>query len=98
MVTDSNTRVPWKGAVKFNIVCYLRWFTLKPTRTLEYVPIPPLRGDEFHTMTVLPYLMEYHYGDDSAATENHTEYITEHELNGKIEYFVVYLLLLSIML
>ncbi|PNF32712.1 Serine/threonine-protein kinase STK11 [Cryptotermes secundus] len=57
------------------------WFTLKPTRTLEYVPVPPLRGDEFHTMTVLPYLMEYHYGDDSATTENHTEYITEHELN-----------------
>ncbi|KAJ4439636.1 serine/threonine-protein kinase STK11 [Periplaneta americana] len=57
------------------------WCTRKPTRTLEYVPIPPLRGDEFHTMTVLPYLMEYHYGDDSANAENHTEYITEHELN-----------------
>jgi hypothetical protein len=41
-------------------------------------------------MTVLPYLMEYHYGDDSATTENHTEYITEHELNGKIEYFAVF--------
>lgn len=57
------------------------WFTRKPPRTLEYVPVPPLRGDEFHTMTVLPYLMEYHYGDDSVTTENHTEYITEHEIN-----------------
>jgi hypothetical protein len=73
-----------KDTVKFNIGFYLSWVTRKPTRTLEYVPVPPLCGDEFHTMTVLPYLMEFHYGDDSATTENHTEYITEHELNGKI--------------
>jgi len=75
------------GPIKFNMVFYLSWFTRKPPRTLEYVPIPPLRGDEFHSMTVLPYLMEYHYGDDSATTENHAEYITEHEINGKIECF-----------
>lgn len=72
-----------EGVVKFNIVFYLSWFTRKPTRTLEYVPVPPLHGDEFNTMTVLPYLMEYHYGDDSATTDNHREYITEHELNGE---------------
>ncbi|PSN51071.1 Serine/threonine-protein kinase STK11 [Blattella germanica] len=61
------------------------WFNRKPARTLEYVPIPPLRGDEFHTMTVLPYLMEYHYGDETGGTENHSEYITERELNGNLK-------------
>nr|CAD7262017.1 unnamed protein product [Timema shepardi] len=52
------------------------WFNLKPPESLDFVPVPPLRGDEFHTMTVLPYLMEFHYRDDP----NSTEYITEHQL------------------
>ena len=54
------------------------WTTSRPQKTLECVPIPPLRGDEWHTMTVLPYLMESHYGNDSNST-----YYTERELNGK---------------
>lgn len=54
------------------------WFIRKPPRTLEEVPVPPLRGDEHHSMTVLPYLMYYHYGDDSPHS---TQYITERQLN-----------------
>uniref|UniRef100_A0A1B6EF04 Serine/threonine-protein kinase STK11 n=1 Tax=Clastoptera arizonana TaxID=38151 RepID=A0A1B6EF04_9HEMI len=54
------------------------WFMRKPQRTLEEVPIPPLRGDEHHSMTVLPYLVNYHYGDD---TTHSTEYISERQLN-----------------
>lgn len=55
-----------------------RWCTRKPGRTEEEVPIPSLRGDEWHCMTVLPYLNDHYYGDDS----DHERYITEHELNG----------------
>ena len=54
------------------------WTMCIPPKTLERVPIPPLRGDEWHTMTVLPYLMEHHYGAD-----NNPTYYTERELNGK---------------
>ncbi|GLH06674.1 hypothetical protein R5R35_011899 [Gryllus longicercus] len=57
------------------------WFGRKPARTLEFVPVPPLREDEFHSMTVLPYLMEYHYGEDPTASDNQSQYITEHQLN-----------------
>nr|CAD7445054.1 unnamed protein product [Timema bartmani] len=57
------------------------WFNRKPPESLDFVPVPPLRGDEFHTMTVLPYLMELHYGDDP----NSTEYITEHQLQEERE-------------
>lgn len=53
----------------------------KPPRTLEEVPIPPLRGDEHHSMTVLPYLVYYHYGEDGSHS---SEYITERQLNGNI--------------
>ncbi|XP_015601385.1 serine/threonine-protein kinase STK11 isoform X2 [Cephus cinctus] len=52
------------------------WTICRPPKTLEEVPIPPLRGDEWHTMTVLPYLMEHHYGVDNDPT-----YYTEHQLN-----------------
>ncbi|XP_014211652.1 serine/threonine-protein kinase STK11 [Copidosoma floridanum] len=52
------------------------WTLCVPSKTLESVPIPPLRGDELHTMTVLPYLMEHHYG-----AENNPTYYTERELN-----------------
>ncbi|XP_012255968.1 serine/threonine-protein kinase STK11 isoform X1 [Athalia rosae] len=52
------------------------WTLWRPPKTLEEVPVPPLRGDEWHTMTVLPYLMEHHYGVESNPT-----YYTEHELN-----------------
>lgn len=52
------------------------WIISRPTKTLEEVPIPPLRGDEWHTMTALPYLMEHHY-----ETDNNSTYFTEHQLN-----------------
>ncbi|XP_043463411.1 serine/threonine-protein kinase STK11 [Leptopilina heterotoma] len=52
------------------------WIISRPQKTLEEVPIPPLRGDEWHTMTALPYLMEHHYG-----TDNNSTYFTEHQLN-----------------
>lgn len=52
------------------------WTICRPPRTLEEVPIPPIRGDEWHTMTVLPYLMEHHYGVD-----NYPTYYTERQLN-----------------
>lgn len=53
------------------------WVIKKHTkREAERVPIPPLRGDVYHTMTVLPYLMESHYGDPAASSQ----YITERQL------------------
>lgn len=55
------------------------WTIARTLRNYEEVPIPPLRGDEWHTMTVLPYLMEHHYGVDNDPT-----YYTEHELNGRV--------------
>lgn len=33
-------------------------------------------------MTVLPYLFDYHYGEDY--DNNHIEYYTEHQLNGML--------------
>lgn len=61
------------------------WFVRKPPRTLDQVPIPPLRGDEQHSMTVLPYLMLDNYGEDSS---NSIEYYTERQLNGNICFFL----------
>ncbi|XP_001605282.1 serine/threonine-protein kinase STK11 [Nasonia vitripennis] len=52
------------------------WTMCRPPNTMERVPIPPLRGDEWHTMTVLPYLMDQIYGAD-----NNPTYYTERELN-----------------
>ncbi|KAK2580399.1 hypothetical protein KPH14_006150 [Odynerus spinipes] len=52
------------------------WTMCRHPRTEDEVPLPPLRGSKCHSMTVLPYLMEYHYGVD----ENPT-YYTEHQLN-----------------
>ncbi|XP_023314910.1 serine/threonine-protein kinase STK11-like isoform X2 [Trichogramma pretiosum] len=54
------------------------WTLTCPQKTSEFVPIPPLRGDEWHTMTVLPYLLDHHYG-----TKNDQIYYTERELNEK---------------
>lgn len=59
---------------------FLSWFLRKPGRTLEEVPMPPLRGDELHRMTVLPYLIDYFYGDDDS--QYSSQYFTERELNG----------------
>ncbi|XP_076392990.1 lkb1/serine/threonine kinase 11 isoform X4 [Megachile rotundata] len=52
------------------------WTICRHPRTQEEVPIPPLKGHKWHSMTVLPYLMEYHYGGDDNPT-----YYTEHQLN-----------------
>lgn len=59
------------------------WFTRKPPRDAVEVPIPPLKGDEFHCMTVLPYLVD-HYFDDSSDDGNNVQFYTERELNGMI--------------
>ncbi|KAL0277881.1 UNVERIFIED_CONTAM: hypothetical protein PYX00_005004 [Menopon gallinae] len=40
------------------------WVLGKPPRTIEFVSMPPLRGDERHSMTTLQYLMELHYSDE----------------------------------
>lgn len=53
------------------------WTICRHPRTESEVPLPPLRGSKCHSMTVLPYLMEYHYGVDDNPT-----YYTEHQLNG----------------
>ncbi|XP_071444289.1 serine/threonine-protein kinase stk11 isoform X1 [Hetaerina americana] len=45
------------------------WFTRKPPRSLEWVPVPPLRGDEVNPMTVLPYLHQFHYRDEVSLLE-----------------------------
>ncbi|XP_068899569.1 serine/threonine-protein kinase STK11 isoform X2 [Tenebrio molitor] len=55
------------------------WFSRRPPQNATPVPIPPLRNDEFHCMTVLPYLFD-HYYDTSDAANNH-QYFTERELN-----------------
>lgn len=58
------------------------WTICRHPKTQEEVPIPPLKGHKWHSMTVLPYLMEYHYGSD-----DNPMYYTEHQLNGM---FVLY--------
>ncbi|XP_068899568.1 serine/threonine-protein kinase STK11 isoform X1 [Tenebrio molitor] len=58
------------------------WFSRRPPQNATPVPIPPLRNDEFHCMTVLPYLFD-HYYDTSDAANNH-QYFTERELNEEI--------------
>lgn len=50
----------------------------KPGVFEDRIVIPPLRDDPLHSMTVLPYLMDYHYGEDT----NSNQYISERELNG----------------
>ncbi|XP_043283988.1 serine/threonine-protein kinase STK11 [Venturia canescens] len=52
------------------------WTICWPPRDTEEVAIPPLKGQKWHTMTVLPYLMDYLYGVDSDPM-----YYTEHQLN-----------------
>lgn len=53
----------------------------KPLIEGNRVPVPPLRGDHLHTTTVLPYLMEYHYGEHYASSQG--QFVTERQLNGK---------------
>lgn len=46
------------------IVSLVSWVIGKPPKSLEFVPIPPLKGDERHSMTTLQYLMELNYSDE----------------------------------
>lgn len=62
---------------KLFISTYYRWFIIRPMKLENAVPVPALRGDELHTMTVLPYLIAYHYGSDESP-----QFVTAHEMNG----------------
>ncbi|XP_073972405.1 lkb1/serine/threonine kinase 11 [Rhodnius prolixus] len=55
------------------------WMLRKPLIEGNRVPVPPLRGDHLHTTTVLPYLMEYHYGEHYASSQG--QFVTERQLN-----------------
>ncbi|KAF4520351.1 hypothetical protein B566_EDAN009874 [Ephemera danica] len=58
------------------------WFSRKPPHTMGEVPVPPLaEGDEVHSMTTLPYLHNYHYGEENGDVE--PNYVTERELNER---------------
>lgn len=63
-----------------------RWFTRKPPRDAPEVPVPPLKDDEWHCMTVLPYLVD-HYYDDSTEDTSNVQFYTEHQLNGMSSTF-----------
>ncbi|KAH0944478.1 hypothetical protein HN011_008418 [Eciton burchellii] len=54
-----------------------RWTVRKHPKTQKEVPIPPLKSNGCHSMTVLPYLMEYH----QEGVDDNPVYYTEHQLN-----------------
>ncbi|XP_019870588.1 serine/threonine-protein kinase STK11 isoform X2 [Aethina tumida] len=55
------------------------WFNKKPPKTGQMVPIPPLKGDEWHNMTTIPYLMDHYY--DLSENVEDEKFYTEHQLN-----------------
>lgn len=57
------------------------WTMCEHPKTQQEVSIPPLKSNGCHGMTVLPYLMEHHYGVD-----DNPVYYTEHQLNGRSIY------------
>lgn len=65
------------------------WFNRRPPRIPDVdieVPVPPLKNDELHNMTVLPYLIDHYYtmNDDNDYSSTHSgeiNYYTERELN-----------------
>lgn len=61
-----------------------------PPKVGARVSIPPLKGDELRSSTVLPYLDAYHYGTD----EMEQDYYTEHDLTGEsaVEQFQLFIL------
>lgn len=61
---------------------FFSWFVCRHPRTSEKVPIPPLRGDSMHNMTVLPYLFNYHSYE--TPSDNEDEFITEKLIKGNI--------------
>lgn len=66
---------------------FFRWFVCRHPRTSEKVPIPPLRGDSMHNMTVLPCLFNYHSCETSS--ENGEEYVTEKLIKGSIIFLII---------
>jgi len=69
-----------------------RWTVRKHPKTQKEVPIPPLKSNGCHSMTVLPYLMEYH----QEGVDDNPVYYTEHQLNGTyVRYGVSLTILLS---
>lgn len=60
------------------------WFISRPGKLETAVPVPALRGDDLHTMTVLPYLIAYHYGSDESP-----QFVTARELNGEYYSFLL---------
>lgn len=54
------------------------WVIATPPKIGQKVPVPPLKGDVFRSLTVLPYLDAYHYGTE----ELEHDYYTEHDLTG----------------
>ncbi|XP_066260931.1 serine/threonine-protein kinase STK11 isoform X1 [Euwallacea similis] len=70
------------------------WLSRKPPPSDYTVAIPPLKNDEWHNMTVLPYLIDHYYEDDNSAaydedgnlaSTDEPQYITERELNEAAE-------------
>ncbi|VEN50335.1 unnamed protein product [Callosobruchus maculatus] len=63
------------------------WCTRQPpSEGLPKVPVPPLRGDVWHSLTVLPYLIDHYYDEpledmNSEDDGSRHEYITERQLN-----------------
>ncbi|CAH1406520.1 unnamed protein product [Nezara viridula] len=55
------------------------WVVRKPALTEQIVLVPPLRGNYRHSMTVLPYLYDYHYGPEGGSNQ----YITERQIQAE---------------
>ncbi|CAH1102562.1 unnamed protein product [Psylliodes chrysocephalus] len=68
--------------IRFNLrqIRQHSWFSRRPPYSSPPVPIPPLREDRFHKMTVLPYLVDHYYNDPND-NSNDVQFLTEHELN-----------------
>lgn len=65
------------------------WFITPPANTGDAIPVPPLQNDFTRSSTVLPYLESYHYEDQQSQM-----FFTEHDLNGKIQRKLQYLILI----
>lgn len=57
---------------------------IQPSKSETAIPMPPLRSDELHTMTVLPYLIAYHYGNDEDP-----QFVSSHQLCGRYFRFIL---------
>ncbi|CAG9760959.1 unnamed protein product [Ceutorhynchus assimilis] len=69
------------------------WVNANPPASDYRVLIPPIKNDIWHNMTILPYLCDHYYENDSNSEASYdecgmlddAEYITERELNAAIE-------------